>query len=130
ADNNLSLKLNYTFNETKDEYEGSSDFVKQLIRRPKHNANIIVDYLPFEHFNLNAQLRLVGKRDDKDFSVFPVKRITLPSYLLFNFSSAYKLTNEISLFGRIENLFNKYYEEVLYFGTLGRSFYFGIEVNL
>jgi len=40
------------------------------------------------------------------------------------------LTNEISLFGRIENLFNKYYEEVLYFGTLGRSFYFGIEVNL
>jgi len=130
ADNNLSLKLNYTFNETKDEYEGSSDFAKQLIRRPKHNANIIVNYLPFEHFNLNAQLRLVGERDDKDFSVFPVKRITLPSYLLFNFSSAYKLTNEISLSGRIENLFNKYYEEVLYFGTLGRSFYFGVELKL
>jgi vitamin B12 transporter len=130
VNNDLSFNFNYTFNETKDEYDRSSDFDKQLIRRPKHNANLIVNYLPFQNFSLNAQFRLVGERDDKDFSSFPIKRITLPGYLLFNLSTSYELIKEISLSGRIENIFNKHYEEVLYFGTLGRSFYFGIEVNL
>jgi vitamin B12 transporter len=42
----------------------------------------------------------------------------------------YKLFDEVTLNGRIENLFDKKYEEVLYYGTLGRTFYIGFNASL
>ena len=106
------------------------DHNQQLLRRPKHQASVNVNYMISENLNLNSGLRYVGKRDDKDFSAFPAQRVTLTEYILVNISASYKLFNYLQLTGRVENLFDEEYEEVLYYGTLGRSFYLGLNISL
>ena len=126
----LSINANYTFNKTKDEYSGSADYNQKLLRRPENRFFINANYKFNETIDLNAQLRYEGERDDKDFSVYPVQRVQLPSYYLVNFSASYKLYKFLTLNARVENIFDKKYEDVLYYGTLGRSFYTGINLNL
>jgi len=127
---NFSLNANYTFTETKDGYELSEDFGKSLLRRPKHQASFIMNYVLNNRTNFNLQLQYVGKREDKDFSVFPAQRVIMPDYTLVNFSVSYKFSDYLELTARIDNLFDKQYEEVLYYGTLGRCFYAGLNFNL
>ena len=82
-----------------------------------------------EKANFNLQLRYVGERDDKDFSIYPSARVTIPDYTLLNLAASYKIFNYLELTARVENLFDKQYEEVLYYGTLGRSFYVGMNLS-
>ncbi|MDQ7817425.1 MAG: TonB-dependent receptor [Melioribacteraceae bacterium] len=126
----FSVNANYTFTDTKDLFDGSVDFNQQLLRRPKHQASINMNYMISENLNLNSGLRYVGKREDKDFSAFPAQRVVLTEYILVNISASYKLFNYLQLTGRVENLFDEEYEEVLYYGTLGRSFYLGLNISL
>lgn len=126
----LSLNANYTFTETKDESEKSADFGKQLLRRPKHQINIAANFKLIENLNLNFAVRYFGEREDKDFDTFPVKRVTMPDYFLVYFATSYQLLNNLTLNARIENLFDKKYEEVLFYGTLGRSLYVGLNYTL
>lgn len=126
----LTISTNYTFTETKDEYSASADYEKPLIRRPKHQASLFVSYNYQNKLNFNTQLRYSGERDDKEFYNFSVRRVTLPDYLLVNLSASYKLLDYLTLTARVENLFDKYYEEVLFYGTLGRSFYGGVNISL
>ncbi|MHB9040593.1 MAG: TonB-dependent receptor plug domain-containing protein [Melioribacteraceae bacterium] len=125
----FSLSANYTFTETKDDYELSPDYNKPLLRRPKQQANFDINYRVNDKTSFNFQLHYVGKRDDKDFSTFPASRVSIPDYTLVNIASSYKLFDYLELTARIENLFNKQYEEALYYGTLGRSFYAGVKFD-
>ena len=125
----FSLNASYTYTETKDDYKLSPDFDKPLLRRPKNQASIIANYRLNEKTNFNLQLRYVGDRDDKDFSTYPAARVTIPDYTLVNLSASYKFFDYIELIARVENLFDKQYEEVLYYGTLGRSFYVGMNLS-
>lgn len=127
---NISINTNYTFSETRDEYELSADFGKALLRRPKHQASLTINYNLNGTTNFNFQLRYAGKREDKDFSAFPAQRVALPDYTIVNFSASHRFLDYLELTARIENLFDKQYEEVLYYGTLGRSFYIGVNFNL
>ncbi|MCF8242938.1 MAG: TonB-dependent receptor [Melioribacteraceae bacterium] len=126
----IDINANYTFNETEDVSPESADYEMPLLRRAKHTANLSVNYQFNEELNFNASARYKGKRDDKDFSTFPVSRVALSDYTLFNFAASYKIYDFLKITGRIENIFDKYYEEVLFYGSLGRSFYAGLEMNL
>lgn len=128
--NNFSANVNYTYTKTKDEYELSADYGKALLRRPKHQASFNINYKLNADINLNAQFLYVGEREDKNFSTFPAERVAIPDYTLVNLSASYKLFSYLELTGKIENLFDKKYEEVLNYGTLGRSFYAGLNVSL
>jgi len=128
--NNFSANANYTFTKTKAEYELSADFGKALLRRPQHQASFNINYKLNANMNWNMQFLYVGEREDKDFSAFPAERVVIPDYTLVNLSATYKLFSYLELIGKIENLFDKQYEEVLYYGTLGRSFYVGLNLNL
>ncbi len=72
----------------------------------------------------------MGKRDDKDFSVYPIKRVQLKSYTLVNLSASYQINNLVQLYGRIDNLFDQYYEEVLGYATPGFSGYLGVKFGI
>lgn len=128
--NVLSLHANYTFTETKDDSELSTDFGKQLLRRPKHQLNLSSNINLINELNVNIALRYIGKREDKDFGAFPAQRITMPDYLLVNLGANYQLFSNLIVNARIENLFDKKYEEVLFYGTLGRSLYVGLNFSL
>lgn len=54
---------------------------------------------------------------------------TLSPYGVIHLGGAYDLTKHVALFGRLENLTNKHYEEVFGYGTRGRAFFIGIEAK-
>lgn len=128
--NEITLTGNYTYTNAIDDYELSPEYKQELLRRPKNQFYFYANYNLKQNFDVNLSVKYVGKRIDKDFSSFPAKRITLPDYTLINLATSYKVNNLITIYGRIENLFDKKYEDVLYYGTLGRSFYLGVDFSL
>ncbi|MGK9475277.1 TonB-dependent receptor plug domain-containing protein [Melioribacter sp. OK-6-Me] len=125
----VDLNFSYTYNKTKDKYLASEDYGKELLRRPAHQLFFSAGY-QIDRFYLAAELKYKGSRYDKDFSVYPAQRVELSPYTLVNFSVSFKLTDKIRLYGRIDNIFNEDYEEILYYGTYGRSLYGGIKLSM
>lgn len=56
-------------------------------------------------------------------------RVTLKEFVLVNFNAEYRVTDRVSLFGRVENLLDEQYEEVFSFATPGRAAYGGIRAR-
>ncbi len=127
--NNLDLKFNYTYTDAKDLSNNSPDKNLPLLRRPKNKLGFNADYTFLEKANANIEIIYVGERDDKDFNQYPVPRVKLPDYTLVNLSASYNFTKVVQFYGRIDNLFNKYYEDVLGYATPGQSEYLGIKLN-
>ncbi len=120
----LTIRGSYTFTDTEDEATG-----EQLLRRSKHRANADLDYSFIPEAHAHVGVLYIGKRDDNDFASFPATRIQLDDYALVYLSGSYELSNHLSLFARIDNLFDKEYQEVLGFGTPGASAFGGVKVS-
>ncbi len=126
---NIDLKFNYTYTDAKDLSNNSPDKNLPLLRRPKNKLGFNADYNFLEKVNANIEIIYVGERDDKDFNQYPVPRVKLPDYTLVNLSASYNFTKVVQFYGRIDNLFNKYYEDVLGYATPGQSEYLGIKLD-
>ena len=70
----------------------------------------------------------IGHRIDAN-NDFPYNRVTLRPYAKLDLRASYKMTDNIALFARIENLTNTRYEEIRDYGTAGRSFFAGMTVK-
>jgi len=129
---NFSINTSYTYTKTNDDYNnGSGDYNQPILRRPENQISFNLNYRFNEKLNANFHLNYVGKRWDKDFTnEYNPVRVELSDYMLINIAASYKLLNYLALTARIENLLDKQYEEILYYGTLGRSFYAGINFTL
>ncbi|MFA4923445.1 MAG: TonB-dependent receptor, partial [Ignavibacteriaceae bacterium] len=123
-------RFTYTMTNTMDKSDNSPDKDFPLLRRPKDKASFSSIFFLNENLNLGLEILYTGIRDDKDFSTFPVQRIQLESYTLVNMSVSYKFTNGLAVNGKLHNLFDKKYEEVLGYGTERLSAYFGINLSL
>ncbi len=126
----LNLSLNYTITNTKDKSLSSPDFGQQLLRRPRHKFAIDMGYKFFQRAGIAAEVIYIGQRDDKDYSFYPAQRIKLGGYSLVNLTGSYRFTDFIELYGKINNLFNKYYEDIFGFATPGLSVYGGVKLNI
>ena len=116
---NLDIDINHTYTRTKDEDN------KELLRRPKHKANIEFNYEPAEHININTNVLYTGQRVDVDgFG----QRVDVGGYSVVNVAAAYKLSNNVKLFARLDNLTDKYYEPAYGFQALGRAGFIGVEL--
>ena len=120
----LTLRINYTYTDTEDETTGEA-----LIRRPKNKIGFDINYHFLNNGNVNLGVIYVGKRDDLDFSISPSRRVKLDQYTLVNLAVSYDITKNFQLFGRVENLLDKEYEEVKGFGTPGLSFFGGMKLS-
>jgi vitamin B12 transporter len=120
---NLSLAANYTFLDW-DTADG------KLIRRPRHRGNFNLDY-HYQAFRVNLDAIIVGQRDDRKATNFN-QFVTQPGYVRFDLAGSYQipiqihLVRSLSLFGKIENLFNKKYEEADGFRARPLNFLLGI----
>ncbi|HEV7387996.1 MAG TPA: TonB-dependent receptor [Gemmatimonadaceae bacterium] len=115
--------------ETDPSYEGSDRPGDALIRRPTHSGAVTISYGRGGGLNLGTAISYVGKRPDLDFAQFPSPRVTLPAYTKVDLSAEFPVTRQgpagITLTGRIENLFDKRYEDVLNFEAPGRAILLG-----
>ena len=115
----LIITANHTFLETKDKTTGL-----ELSRRPKNKTNLGINYRFLDKGNVNLGLTHVGKRWGNSANTLKIK-----SCLKVDLSASYELTDNVRIFGRVENLFDKKYQEVYGFATAGRSFYAGAKVT-
>ncbi|MFA4983941.1 MAG: TonB-dependent receptor [Candidatus Omnitrophota bacterium] len=114
---NLTLSANFTYTKTEDKETG-----KELLRHPERQFNFDVNWVFLPKANLNFGANYVGSRKDTGY-------ITDKAYTVFRLAASYDITKDLQVFGRIENLFDKKYQEVYGYETLGRSFYAGIKAS-
>ncbi len=124
ATEGTSLRAYYTFTDSKDH---ESD--EQLLRRPRHSGGIVLDQRIRQGIDLNLSYRFSGERRDSDFSTWPATPVTLDGYGIVNVAANWKITPDIQLFGRIDNLFDAEYEEILGYGIVGLSGYIGVRLG-
>jgi vitamin B12 transporter len=125
ATESLSLRVAYTYTDTENESTGES-----LLRRPRNKNSLTAVYAPTENLRAQLQWRVYSSRFDNDFSAFPPERVALAGYGIVDLSVSYRLNESFELFSRIDNLFDKEYEEVLGFGTMGAAAFAGIKAEL
>ena len=104
-----------------------------LPRRPKHRGSVSLNYLQ-DGLNVNIAAKIVGRRDDFR-AASPFGNTTSPGYARIDLASSYALpwrtawVKQTRVFGKIENLFNKKYEEVDGFRARPFNFLLGMRAT-
>ncbi|TLY27071.1 MAG: TonB-dependent receptor [Nitrospirae bacterium] len=115
----LDVKGQYTYTLTRD-----LSTAARLPRWPVHQASVGVSYQPIDPVRLNLDYRYVGTRFND-----AANTQKQGSFGVVNLSGTYDVVKRVQVFGRVENLFNQQYEEVLFFGTPIRSVYGGVKLT-
>jgi vitamin B12 transporter len=114
----LKIWSNYTYNETKT----SAD--EKRLRRPKHQANIgLQSAFLSEKLKINISVKSV--KDLVDIGARP-----LDNYTISNLSADYQINTNFKLNLRIENMFDKEYQDVAGFNSAGQAWHIGLTWQL
>jgi len=122
----LTLNANYTYLDW-DTADGT------LPRRAHNRGSVILNYL-HDGLNINLIANIVGRRDDFQ-AASPFGDIVTPGYVTVDLASSYILpwrmpfVKQISLIGKIQNLFNKKYDQVDGFRSPPLNFLLGFRAN-
>lgn len=84
-----------------------------------------VSYRPIESLGISLDYRYVGSRFNDTTNTQKQG-----SFGVVNVAVTYDVTKQVQIFGRIENLFNQDYEEILFFGSPIRSVFGGVRISL
>ena len=112
----LSLSCNYAYLVAINDDTG-----ERLLRRPRHAVQLNVDYQLTNA--IFASVRGNGYFDRKDIEDFSV--VDHEDYFIVDMLTDYKVTEQLNLFARVENLLDETYDSVLGFPALGRTGYIG-----
>lgn len=124
----LRIEANYTFLDAEDQQVAGGQQLRE-VRRPRHAANLAFDW-EVGRVLFGGSLAYVGARNDTDFDVFPAADVTLGDYVLGSLRLAWRITEIIELYGRIDNLFDANYQDVVGYMTPGRTAYAGLRLRL
>jgi vitamin B12 transporter len=123
-----ALIVNYTFLDA-DERKASGGAAVREVRRPRHSANALLTGSA-GRFDWGAGLAYVGKRFDTDFDTFPAQKVALDDYGLASLKVGYRVTSTLEAYARVENAFDAEYQDVVGYGTPGRTVYAGLRLRL
>jgi len=118
-------RIDYSYIKSEDKATGL-----ELIRRPSRKLVLVTSYQPHQSLTLNLTARYAGERDDLDFRQFPAARVILKSYTVVNLAASYIISQNLRLTGRVDNLFDEDYQEVLTYGNIPLSAHFGVRVSM
>ena len=120
----LFLACNYTYTSTADALGA------QLLRRPKNKVGMTASYKVNSNSTISTNMQYVGSRQDSGArNADGVLTGKLPAYFLLNMTASTRLSSSLELYGRIDNVFDRYYEEAWGYATPGRSAYAGLKVT-
>ncbi len=120
----LTVRTNYSLINAENRTPEAANFGKRLARRPGQSVNAAIDYRWAFGLSVGAGVTHVASTFDNAANTAKV-----PGYVLADIRAAFDISDKISLYGRIENLFNEQYETVLRYGTLGRAAYAGVRLR-
>ncbi|MBW3763019.1 TonB-dependent receptor [Aeromonas jandaei] len=108
-------RLSYDYTRAKD--KGNQDL--QLLRRAEHKGSWIAE-TRFDATTLTTELLYVGKRYDNNWATN--QRVELGAYTLLNLAASYEVTQQFTLGGRIDNLFDRDYAPAYGYASPGTEF--------
>ena len=106
---------------------------QELLRRPKNKASLTANWQATDRLSLSSTLLYVGSWYDitrqttapDGFNEY----VKAPGFATVNLAANYALRDDMMVFARIDNLFNKQYEDPLGFMRPGFGAYVGIRVT-
>lgn len=112
----LKASANYAYIDA--EAEGAST---QLVRVPVHSGDVTLAIDPKGPFSGAVLVRYNGDENDNNGEV--------PAWGRVDLSGAYEVSEKVELFGRVENLFDEDYQQILGYGTPGISGSIGVRLR-
>lgn len=116
------LDWSYTYLETQNVVTRET-----LLRQPRHFLSLRASY-PWRDWEWDAFWRYLGQREDLDPVSF--SRITMKEHSVLDMQVKYHWHPGLQSFLRIDNVFNKNYQEVAGYGTSGLAAYVGLSGQL
>ena len=117
--NSILLSLNYTILSAEDK-DG-----RDLARRPKQTARLGLDFYPIDDLHLGVFGEYIGERyDSADESGEQTGK-----YTLVNFVANYDINKHLSLYTKVDNVFDKEYQTVDGYATAPLSGYLGLNAK-
>ena len=114
---NIRIKAGHTYMNAKDQDSGN-----RLPRRPGDKLNLSTEYYT-DDTSVIVSYAFVGQRYDS------TAQRNLASYNLVNVSANYAVSKRLTLFARMDNVFNTNYEEAGSYGTPGFSVFGGVRIS-
>ena len=120
----LTVTASYSYIDAKDRSEGGANEGNRLPRRANNAVSVSADYVWPIGLSTGATLTMVGDSfNDAE------NTIRLDGYALANVRASFPLTENLEVYGRIDNLFDEEYSTVYGYNTYGRSAYGGVRVR-
>jgi vitamin B12 transporter len=118
----IRVRADYTFTRTADVMTGL-----ELLRRPKEKWSANVIWNPIDPLTLSATVLHTGSFIDasRDFSI---PRLLAPGYTVVNVAADYVVSDQVKIFGRVDNLFNVHYQNPTGFLQPGLGVFGGVRV--
>ena len=111
----VTLRADYTYTQAASDspVTNSSGTVvgDALIRRPKHKISIDGTWTPTDPLSLTAEWLYIGARFDNNRDFSNPLPLHVNSYDTINLNASYRLTGYATVFGRIDNLLDRHYQD-------------------
>lgn len=120
----LSLRADYTYTQATDDV-----LHQELLRRPRHKVSVDASWKAMPGLSLDATLLTVSSWVDgnRDFSI---PRLDTPPYTVVNLSGSYEINANLDVLARVDNLFDRHYQNPTGFLQPSLGAYAGIKVKL
>lgn len=119
----LSLRGSYTHLDAENRAAGAN-YGNDLARRPRDMGSLSADYRFGFGGSFGGTLLIVGPSFDNAGN-----SVRLDSYTLASLRAALPISENVELYGRVENLFDERYETVAGYGTYGRTASAGLRLR-
>jgi outer membrane cobalamin receptor len=125
----LRIHGNYTYDDTlviasPNFYDPTLAPGNRLAKRPLHSATLIAN-ANFHRMNWNLAGYYVGRRTDSDYLGLGIT--SNPSYVRWDLGTSYHFTRKISALARVENLFDRRYQDAVGYPALGLNWRLGMK---
>jgi vitamin B12 transporter len=120
----ITLRADYTYTQATDDGTG-----QELLRRPKHKASLNAAWQATSAFSLNATVLTVSSWFDgnRDFSI---PRQSAPGYTVVNLAASFTIDKHLAVFGRVDNLFDRHFQNPVGFLQPALGAFAGIRAQL
>lgn len=116
----IGLSAAYAYIESEDRTSGSPNSGNDLPRRPRHALTLTGAWQPVEQVSLGADLRVVSDSFDDAANLVP-----LGGYEVLTLRASWDVGEYVTLFGRVENVWDETYQTAAGYATPGRGAYLG-----
>jgi vitamin B12 transporter len=120
----LTFRLDYTYTQADDDILN-----EELLRRPKHKADLNANWQATTRLSLDATLLTVSSWIDGNRD-FTIPRLNAPGYTTADIAASFDITDQLAITARIDNLFNRRYENPVGYLQPPLGAFAGIKVKL